>query len=219
VRFGDPDFAYGVVEAQTAGHVMLRMADAQVLPLQFAGLASTVGDYSEQLHKLVDEKRRHASELATLLEQNAFALATDPTRPVLAPARERAVPQVDFTAMDAAVARLRKSAQAYDAGYRRLLAAEVRLSAAQRVQLDGLLQGMEQKLTDPRGLPGREWFKHFIYAPGALTGYGVKTLPGVREAIDEDRWPEANEYAGITAQVLNAYCDQLEQATRLLNGS
>jgi N-acetylated-alpha-linked acidic dipeptidase len=199
VRFGDPDFAYGVAEAQTAGHVMLRMADAQVLPLQFAGFASTVGDYTEQLHKLVDEKRRHASELATLLDQNAFGLATDPTRPVLGPARE--------------------SAQAYDAGYRRLLAGEVRLSAAQRVQLDGVLQGMEQKLTDPRGLPGRDWFKHFIYAPGALTGYGVKTLPGVREAIDEGRWPEANEYAGITAQVLSAYCDQLEQATRLLNGN
>jgi N-acetylated-alpha-linked acidic dipeptidase len=218
VRFGDPDFAYGVAEAQTAGHVMLRMADAQVLPLQFAGFASTVGDYTEQLHKLVDEKRRHATELATLLDQNAFGLATDPTRPVLAPARESAVPQVDFTAMDAVVARLRKSAQAYDAGYRRLLAGEVRLSAAQRVQLDRALQGMEQKLTDPRGLPGRDWFKHFIYAPGALTGYGVKTLPAVREAIDEGRWPEANEYAGITAQVLNVYCDQLEQATRLLNG-
>jgi N-acetylated-alpha-linked acidic dipeptidase len=218
VRFGDPDFAYGVAEAQTAGHVMLRMADAQVLPLQFAGFASTIGDYTEQLHKLVDEKRRHASELATLLDQNAFALATDPTRPVLGPARESAVPQVDFTAMDAVVARLRKSAQAYDAGYRRLLAGEVHLSAAQRVQLDGVLQGMEHKLTDPRGLPGRDWFKHFIYAPGSLTGYGVKTLPGVREAIDEARWPEANEYAGITAQVLNAYCEQLEQATRLLNG-
>ena len=219
VRFGDPDFAYGVAQAQTAGHVMLRMADAQVLPLQFTDFASTVGNYTEQLHKLVDEKRRHASELATLLDQNAFALATDPTRPVLGPARESAVPQVDFAAMDAVVARLRKSAQAYDAGYRRLLAGEVRLSAAQRVQLDGVLQGMEQKLTDPRGLPGRDWFKHFIYAPGTLTGYGVKTLPGVREAIDEGRWPEANEYAGITAQVLNAYCDQLEQATRLLNGS
>jgi len=75
---------------------------------------------------------------------------------------------------------------------------------------------MEQKLTDARGLPGRDWFRHLIYAPGVLTGYGVKTLPGVREAIEGARWAEANQYAAITAQVLAAYCDQLDQATRLI---
>ena len=75
---------------------------------------------------------------------------------------------------------------------------------------------MEQKLTDARGLPGRDWFRHFIYAPGVLTGYGVKTLPGVREAIDGSRWDEANQYAAITAHVLTVYCDRLDEATALL---
>jgi N-acetylated-alpha-linked acidic dipeptidase len=76
---------------------------------------------------------------------------------------------------------------------------------------------MEQAMTAPAGLPGREWYKHFIYAPGLLTGYEVKTLPGVREAIDESRWEEANRYTMITAGVLAAYCDRLDHATVLLN--
>jgi N-acetylated-alpha-linked acidic dipeptidase len=75
---------------------------------------------------------------------------------------------------------------------------------------------MEQSLTQARGLPGREWFKHLIYAPGMLTGYGVKTLPGVRESIEADKWDVANEYSGATAAVLNAYCTRIDKATELL---
>ena len=97
-----------------------------------------------------------------------------------------------------------------------MAAGDGKLSAARRKQLNALLQGMEQKLTDARGLPGREWYRHFVYAPGRLTGYGVKTLPRVREAIDAGRWDEANQYAVITAGVLAAYCDRLDELTALL---
>jgi N-acetylated-alpha-linked acidic dipeptidase len=216
VRFGDPGFAYGVAEAQTVGHIVLRMADAELLPLQFTGFADTLGGYLEELHKLVDDKRGDAAALARLLDQNAFGLAADPTRVVLPPEREPAVPVVDFAPLDAVVARLKGSAQAYDGTYAQMLAGEVKLSAAQRGQLNALLQGMEQRLTDARGLPGREWFRHFVYAPGRLTGYGVKTLPAVREALDAGRWDEANQYAVITAAVLASYCERLEELTALL---
>jgi N-acetylated-alpha-linked acidic dipeptidase len=216
VRFGDPGFVYGVAEAETVGHVVLRMADADVLPLQFTGFADTVGDYVEQLQKLVDEKRKNATELDKLLDDNAFGLAADPTRLVAPPLREAAVPAVDFAPLHTVVARLKSAGQAYDAAYARLLAGEITLSASQRAQLNALLQGMEQKLTDARGLPGRDWFRHFVYAPGVLTGYGVKTLPAVREAIDGARWDEANQYVGVTAQVLGVYCDGIEKATALL---
>src|SRR5215472_10645804 len=57
VRFGDPTFGYGVAEAETVGHIVLRMADAPVLPLQFSSFASTMRDYMDELHKLVAEKR------------------------------------------------------------------------------------------------------------------------------------------------------------------
>ncbi len=217
VRFGDPNFAYGVAEAQTAGHVVLRMADADVLPLQFGGFAEAVGGYLEELHKLSDDKRTNTEELARLLDQNAFALAADPTRVVLPPAREPAVPYLNFAPLDNTVARLRNSARAYDELYAKLAAGDLKLSEAQRTELNALLRGMEQTLTDARGLPGRDWYRHLVYAPGQFTGYGVKTLPGVREAIEQSRWEEANQYAAITAAALRAYCDRLEQATALLS--
>jgi N-acetylated-alpha-linked acidic dipeptidase len=216
VRFGDPTFVYGVAEAETIGHIVLRMADAPVLPLQFSGFASTMRDYVGELHKLLEDKRTRVAELTPLLDHNDFGLAADPTRVVAAPAREGPVPAVNLAPLDAVLTRLQTSAAAYDGAYMRLTAGGITLSAAQRAQLNVLLQGMEQRLTDARGLPGRDWFRHFIYAPGLLTGYGVKTLPGVREAIEGDRWDEAERYAAITAQVLGAYCDGIDQATALL---
>jgi N-acetylated-alpha-linked acidic dipeptidase len=113
-------------------------------------------------------------------------------------------------------ARLKASAQAYDESYAQLVAGDLKLTAARRRQLNALLQGMEQRLTDARGLPGREWFRHFVYAPGRLTGYAVKTLPGVREALDAGRWDEASQYVGFTAAVLASYCDRLDELSALL---
>ena len=216
-RFGDPGFVYGVTEAQTVGRVVLRMADADVLPLQFGGFADTVDDYLQEVHKLAEDRRKHAEALAKLLEQNAFKLAADPTRPILAPEREPETPYLDFAPLDNAVARLKKSAKSYDEAYARGAQSGLALSPATRTALNAELQGMEHSLTNDRGLPGRSWFRHLIYAPGMLTGYGAKTLPGVREAIEQHRWDEADEYARLTAQALGAYCDRLDQATALLS--
>jgi N-acetylated-alpha-linked acidic dipeptidase len=216
VRFGDPGFQYGVAESETVGRVVLRMADADVLPLEFTGFADTVGDYVEQLQKLVDEKRKNANQLGKLLDDNAFGLAADPTRVVAPPDAQAPVPPVDFAPLQAVVARLKTAGHAYDAAYAKLTTGEIALSASQRTQLNAQLQAMEQKLTDPRGLPGRDWFRHFVYAPGVLTGYGVKTLPAVHEPIDAARWDEANQYVSVTAQVLGVYCDGIEKATALL---
>jgi N-acetylated-alpha-linked acidic dipeptidase len=216
IRFGDPGFVYGIAEAQTVGHLVLRMADADVLPLQFTGFASVVEGYVGELHGLADQKRRTAEELGALLDQNAFALATDPTRRLAAPEREPEVPYLDFSPLDNVMGRLKKSARTYDDAYAKFLAGNTKLSPAQRKTLDGLLQGMEGALLDARGLPGRDWFKHLIYAPGMYTGYGVKTVPGVREAIEQSRWEEANRYTTMTAAVLTAYCDRLDKAAALL---
>ena len=218
LRFGDPTFAYGIAEAQTVGHIVLRMADAPVVPLEFTAFADTVRDYVGDLHKLTDERRKNVAELTPLLDQNAFGLAADPTRVVGAPERESPVPEIDLTPLDAVLERLKSSAAAYDAAYARLTAGEIQLNAAQRAALNTQLQALEQRLTDPRGLPGREWFRHFVYAPGLLTGYGVKTLPAVREAIEGSRWDEANRYAAITAQRLAAYGEGIDRATTLING-
>jgi len=216
VRFGDPGFLYGLSEAQTVGHTVLRVADADVLPFQFGSFADTLDGYLTELHELADHERKDAEELARLLDQNAFKLADDPKRPLLAPEREPEVPYLDFAALDNAVVRLKKSAKAYDERYLRLQAGTARLSAERNRQLDELLRGMESTLTNPHGLPEREWYKHLIYEPGLYTGYGVKTVPGVREAIERKSWDEANRYIGLTAAALTAYCDRLDQATTVL---
>ena len=78
---------------------------------------------------------------------------------------------------------------------------------------------IDQTLAPDEGLPGRNWYKNLIYAPGRYTGYEAKTLPGVREAIEDRRWSDANRYAKLTANALNAYSDRLDQATAILKGS
>jgi len=219
LRFGDPDFAYGVAEAKTAGRAVLRMADAPVLPYEFGSFAQAVEGYRDELKTLVDDRRRKSETLAKLIEARAFELAADPTRVVGPPERIPDVPYLDFAPLDNVLARLAKSAKAYDDARAQVDAGAVQLDGERRARLNGLLLGMEQSLTDPKGLPDREWYRHLIYAPGLLTGYGVKTLPGVREAAEDDRWDEANRYIAVTATALGAYCDRLDAATRVLKGS
>jgi N-acetylated-alpha-linked acidic dipeptidase len=138
---------------------------------------------------------------------------------VAPPARDSDVPAIDLEPLDQAAAKLKQSAQAYEAAYAAQAAAGFTLAPAQRQQLDVLMAHMEQSLTDPNGLPGRTWFKHMIYAPGMLTGYGVKTVPGVREAIEGRRWDEAGRYAASTARTLDGYRSQLDRITALLRKS
>ncbi len=216
IRFGDPGFVYGIAEAQTVGHLVLRIADADVLPLQFGGFMDAVQGYVTELHELADHKRKTAEDLGKLLDQNVFVLAADPTRRVLPPEREPEVPYLNLSPLDNAVERLKKSAKAYDEGFERLGGGQLNLTLAQRAQLNSLLRELETSLTDSHGLPGRDWFKHLLYAPGMYTGYGVKTIPGVREAIEQNRWDEANQYTVMTAAALTAYCDQLDKASRIL---
>jgi N-acetylated-alpha-linked acidic dipeptidase len=217
VRFGDPGFVYGVALAQTIGHVVLRVADADVLPMQFGSVAAAIEMYLKEVHELADNKRRKSEELAKLLDNKAFELAADPTRIVTPPQREPEVPHLNLAALDNALARLKKSAKAYDDAYTAFHSRGNDLGAEQAKQLNALLSGLEQTFTNTRGLPGRSWYRHYIYSPGLLTGYGVKTLPGVREAIEENQWERANQYAVFTAEVLTKYCDRLDQATTLLS--
>jgi N-acetylated-alpha-linked acidic dipeptidase len=217
VRFGDPGFVYGVALAQTIGHVVLRVADADVLPMQFGSVAAAIETYLKEVHELADNKRKKSEELAKLLDNKAFELAADPTRIVTPPQREPEVPHLNLAALDNSIARLKKSAKAYDDAYTAFLGRGNALSAERATQLNTLLSGLEQALTNTRGLPGRSWYRHYIYSPGLLTGYGVKTLPGVREAIEENQWERANQYAVFTAEVVTKYSDRLDQATKLLS--
>lgn len=217
-RFGDPAFTYEVAEAQTVGHLVLRVADADVLPIQASDASSVYQGYLHELHRLADDKRSHAALLAALRQAHAFELASDPTRPVGAPAAEAEVPYLDFAPLDNAMLHLQRAAHGYDEAYAALAGQGLRLDTARRAQLDAILQRLEPSLTDQSGLPGRPWYKHLLYAPGRYTGYGVKTVPGVREAIEQGDFQQAEHYVALTAQALDRYSQRLEAATALLTG-
>jgi N-acetylated-alpha-linked acidic dipeptidase len=213
-RFGDPGMIYGVAMAQTGGRLMLRTADADVVPLQFGDLAANIGRNVSELHKLADSLRERAATVDRLLDQKAYALADDPTKPTQPPERLDVAPAIDFGVLDAAVAHLKASATAYDAA----LGATGPLPSARRAQLDKVLISVEHSLTDPQGLPGRPWYQHLIYAPGMLTGYGAKTLPGVREALEGRRWAEAQAYVAKTAAAVDAARARIDAATAIVKG-
>jgi N-acetylated-alpha-linked acidic dipeptidase len=215
VRFGDPDLAYTALLAKTVGRLVLRAADADLPVQQAGGFAETVSRYLEQVKKLEAEKRAVADMQAKMLAGHAFQLAADPTQTSGAPAALLPVPPIDLKAMDLAVARLEASARAYDAAIARYGA---QLAPAARLSLATLMQAIDQTLAPPVGLPERPWFKNLIYAPGRYTGYGAKTLPGITEAIEEERWADANTYAHLTADALGDYCARLDQATAILTG-
>jgi N-acetylated-alpha-linked acidic dipeptidase len=208
-QFVDPTFQYEVALAQVAGRIVLRAAQADILPALESDFAASVAGYDDELHKLLEGMRKKSGELAKLLDDGQFQLAMDPRLPRSAPPRTGEVPFLNFADLDNAVERLRASAGAFDASYKRLAADD---DAPKRGRFNAALAGIEQALVDPHGLPGREWYQHMIYAPGMHTGYGVKTLPGIREAIEERRWEEANQYIGVVARALNAYSARLDRA-------
>jgi len=126
------------------------------------------------------------------------------------------VPKFDFEPMDEALAVLKKSAAAYDAA---MAANGARLPPASRAKLMALMQPLDQTLLQEAGLPGRGWYKSLLYAPGRFTGYGAKTMPGIREGIEDERFDDASKFIGLTAAALKAYAAKLDQATSLLNGA
>ncbi len=211
-RFVDPTFEYGVALAKVAGRLMLRASQAQLLPARESDFAASIAGYDEELHKLADRMRAKTADLSALLDDDAYRLAGDPTKPRAPPPREAAVPFLNFAGLDNASAKLEQSAKAFDKAYSRLEAAEGSGTGPARERMNAMLADLELSLIDPKGLPGRQWYQHMIYAPGLYTGYGVKTLPGIREAIEERRWDEANQYIGVVARVLNAYSARLDSA-------
>ncbi len=199
-RFSDTDFVYGRALAQTAGLAVLRLADAALLPFEFAALADAAGEYLKDLKKLLERKQEEIAERNRQIEDGVFQATNDPRRPTVAPPREDVPPHLNFAPLDNAVAALQRSAD----GYARALArVEGRALPADVVaRLDALLVKSERVLLSPEGLPRRPWFRHLVYAPGVYAGYGASTLPGVREAIQQKRYPEAEGEIARAARVL-----------------
>ena len=216
VRFGDPTFEYGVALARTAGRAVLRLAEADVLPFVFAPFGDTVERYVDEVVALTDGLREETARTNRLLADGRYEAAADPTRTFVPPAREDPVPYLNFAPLRNGTRRLNAAAAAYDAALGAAIQ-EGAIPAETRRELNRLLTVAERSLTRDAGLPRRPWFRHQIYAPGFYTGYGVKTLPGVREAIEQRAWEEASAQIGHASAALEALAVELERAAALLS--
>ena len=215
-KFVDPGFVYAGVLAKTTGRMVLRMSE-QDLPVQrYGDFADTVSTYLEEVKALAGSKREAQALQAKIIAADAYKLADDPTETSGPPTPLKPVPFFNLAPLENAVVRLKASAKAYDAA---LAGRGAGLSADVKGKLVALAGQTEQAMTTEPGLPGgRGWYRNMIYAPGRFTGYGAKTLPGVREAIEDERWEDVDTYAALTAKAVNAYADRLDQGVALMGG-
>ncbi|XHH29156.1 transferrin receptor-like dimerization domain-containing protein [Xanthomonas euroxanthea] len=214
-RYIDPDFSYLPLLSQTVGRTVLRVANAPVLPQRFGDFADAVAGYAQELKQQADSDRTAARTQAELLQAGAYAAVDNPNRPQRAPEPKAAVPQIDFAALEQAIARLQASAKRYDDA---LASGGGALDARARGKLNASLQRIDQTLLAEGGLPGRPWYRNLIYAPGLATGYEVKTLPGIREALEDRRWEDLSAYIVQTAAVLDRYREAIDRNTALIEG-
>jgi N-acetylated-alpha-linked acidic dipeptidase len=220
-HFSDTDFSYGRALSQTVGTTVLRLADADLLPYDFKDFAETISTYRDDLKKLLKSKQDEIRERDKEIVEGMFFATSDPKHPTNPPSSEPDPPFLNFAPLDNAVAVLQKSADRYQKALDKANKDGGAEFANPSIgQVNQILIQSERELTDPRGLPKRAWFEHLIYAPGYYTGYAVKTVPGVREAIEQRQWAEADaEIARVSGALdklagsINSAAQELERMT------
>ncbi|MTI39895.1 M28 family peptidase [Fulvivirga lutimaris] len=209
-RFKDFDFAYGITLAKTAGRIVLRLANADVLPFELKQWETTVSGYLDEVMKTADDMRTAVEKHNMLVDKNAFELAANPKEPFVKPKKKELVPYLDFSPMQNELAALKGAINTYASfDYTKLDDAKIKA-------LNELLMKSESQLMSTSGLPRRGWYKHQIYAPGFYTGYGVKTLPAVREAIEQEDWKEAQSEIVKLAETFKQFRAHIEKMNALM---
>jgi N-acetylated-alpha-linked acidic dipeptidase len=217
-HFADRDFVYGRALAQTAGSAVMRLADAELLPFDFDDFTDTIRRYVDEVQKLARDRREQAIERNRMLDEGVYAAIQDPREKLAPPAREAVPPFLNFAPLENGLEALVREAEAYDRVLSR--AGENGGSALARAALretNEKLIAVERSLTLNEGLPNRPWFKHQIYAPGFYTGYGVKTLPAVRESIEQKQWAQAEEQIVKIGKVLENAGETIQAAATALD--
>ncbi len=206
-HFEDTDFTYGRALAQTGGTMVMRLADAPVLPFQFTNFADTIHTYVVELKKLATDQRAAIKERNSEIDEGVYQALVDPKKKMVPPSKQPLPPYLNFAPLDNAADDLTRAAEAYERAFAK---AGDQASPAVNAKL---IQS-ERLLTDSTGLPNRPWFEHLIYAPGFYTGYGVKTIPGVREAIEQKRWTEVDQQMARVSKALQNEADLLDEAAK-----
>ncbi len=216
-RFSDTSFVYGKALAQTVGLAIMRTASADVLPFEFGNLSETVNGYVSELKELRTKVASRIAELTAQTEEGVFTATNDPREPLKAPKTDAPAPVLNFAPMDNAGEALARAAAQFEKAYAAAMAGGA--SAAQFAAANALLRNADQMLLGPNGLPMRPWYKHLLYAPGLYTGYGVKTVPGVREAIEQKQWKVADEQIVAAAAAVEREADLVRRASAALEAA
>jgi N-acetylated-alpha-linked acidic dipeptidase len=216
-HFSDTNFQYGRALAQTGGTAVLRLADADLLPFEFGDFADTMDTYVKELKALAQKTQADIQERNREIEEGVFQATDDPKKPLIAPPVEPPVPYLNFAPLDNATVALGRSAAEYRKALEKINAnGGSAMAAASLADVNKLLIESERKLTNAEGLPNRPWFKHQIYAPGFYTGYAAKTMPAVREAIEQKQWKQADAGIVVVAGVLQDEAELISSAAAKL---
>ncbi|HYL84994.1 MAG TPA: transferrin receptor-like dimerization domain-containing protein [Candidatus Angelobacter sp.] len=216
-HFSDSDFVYGRALAQAGGSAMMRLADADLLPFEFGDFADTVQTYVKELKALAQKSQDDIRERNREIEEGVFKATNDPRHPLVAPSSEAVPPHLNFAPLENAVDTLNRSAAEYRKAFEQANAnGGAALGSSSLAEVNKLLMESERRLTNAEGLPNRPWFKHQLYAPGFYTGYAVKTVPAVREAIELKKWKQADDAIETVAHVLENEAALISSAAQKL---
>jgi N-acetylated-alpha-linked acidic dipeptidase len=219
-HFSDTDFVYGRALAQAGGTAIMRLADADLLPFEFGDFADTVQTYLKELKALAQKTQDEIRERNREIEEGVFQATNDPRRPLVPPPVEAVPPHLNFAPLENAVDTLNRRAGEYRKALEQLNAkGGAAPAAASLAEVNKLLIESERRLTNAEGLPSRPWFKHQLYAPGFYTGYAVKTVPAVREAIELKQWKQADEAIVVVAHVLENEAALISSAATKLSAA
>ena len=219
-HFVDTDFVYGRALAQTVGTAMMRLADADLIPVDYSPQAEAIGKYEMELEKLLKDKQDEFAERNLQLKEGVFTATSDPRRPMLAPPAETVPPYMNFAPMKNAIERLKKSSERYSkllADWRAKDSPAVSSKALDTLNAD--LIRIPRLFLNEKGLPERPWFKNQIYAPGAYTGYGAKPIAAVREYMDEKKWEAADAQIPQVALIIENVAAGIDRASADLENS
>jgi len=208
-RFKDPSFGYGVALSKTAGHAVLRMADADMLPFDFRNLYKIINGYTTELINSTNDMRESTKIENELIRNNDYKFVTDTALHMAPPKPKDEVPYIDFSPLQNALLRLQTASDSLWSKWNKIASSTANADAFNKA-----LYQAEQQLLLQNGLPKRSWYKHAIYAPGLYTGYGVKTMPGIREAIEQRNWKEAQQQISIASDAINKLSDYLNNTVK-----
>lgn len=212
-HFIDTDFVYGKALAQTAGSAMMRLADADLIPFDYAPQAEAIAKYESDLEKSLKDKQDEFTEKNLELKEGVFTATRDPRRPLLSPPAETIPPYMNFAPLKNAIEALKKSSERYSKALRDWQAKGSPAPATDSLEtVNADLMKVSRLFLNDKGLPERPWFKNQVYAPGAYTGYGAKPIAAVREYMDEKKWKEAEGQVPQVAQVIQTVSAGIDKA-------